>query len=767
MKVALDATPLSVPTGGVARYTAELGRSLAANFPEDEFWLLSDQKYAHPAPEFANLKSGPGPVSVLERRWWLWGLQGAISRHGIAVFHGTDFSVPYLPLRPSVMTLHDLSPWLDPAWHADAGRVRLRTPLLLRLGRATMIVTPSQAVRQGAIERFGIHPDRIAAIPHAAAGHFRPVEKNPSETPYILYVGTLEPRKNLDVLIEAWREVRKKYPIDLVLAGRRRRDFREPPAEHGLRLLGAVEDDALPALYSNALACAYPSLYEGFGLPVLEAMQCGALVLTSLDPAVSEVAADAAVRLEPRDVRAWADSADAGAHRSPMGRRDARQSARPRCAFFLGSHGARNSRSLRRSGAAISPPMTSGSRVLVLSPEAPYPPIGGGALRTASLIEYFARSHEVDLILFRQPDHPDPAALVPLHVHGRRLVLELPRHGTDAASKSVRNAVRAFRGTPPLVDRFSGFASPIARFLQGARYDIGVIEHFWCAPYVRQLRAACDEIWLDLHNVESVLQRREALAAGPLAALGFRRFAESYRRLERELLPRFDVLLAASAHDASLLGPVAPGCRIAIFPNTIPERKAPDRVEEHAVVFSGNLAYRPNTEAVRYFAGKIWPTLRQRWPGLQWRIVGRNPEAIKRFVDPKDYIQCVGPVEDAVLELSHAKAVVVPVLAGSGTRVKILEAWAAGAPVVSTTLGAEGLPVAPGEHLLIADDPLEFAETVSQLLASKPLRRRIGAAGRLLYEQNFTWQAGWRALDSALFRDPSSENTAAKPYTGI
>ena len=308
MKVALDATPLSVPTGGVARYTAELARSLATNFPADEFWLLSDQKYTHPAPELANLKCGAGPATVLERRWWLWGLQGAIARYGIAVFHGTDFSVPYLPLRPSVMTLHDLSPWLDPAWHADAGRVRRRTPLLLRLGRATMIVTPSEAVRKAAMERFGIRGDRIAAIPHAAAAHFRPIEKNPSAPPYILYVGTLEPRKNLDVLIDAWREVRKEYTVDLVLAGRRRRDFPEPPAEHGLRLLGAVEEDSLPALYSNALACAYPSLYEGFGLPVLEAMQCGALVLTSLDPAIGEVAADGAVRLDARDVRAWAEA---------------------------------------------------------------------------------------------------------------------------------------------------------------------------------------------------------------------------------------------------------------------------------------------------------------------------------------------------------------------------------------------------------------------------------------------------------------------------
>ena len=114
MKIALDATPLTVPSGGVRRYTEELTRALCDSFPGDQFWLLSDQKIALPFAR-ANLNAGQGPRNMLERRWWSWGLQGEISRLGIDVFHGTDFAVPYLPLRPSVMTLHDLSPWLNPA----------------------------------------------------------------------------------------------------------------------------------------------------------------------------------------------------------------------------------------------------------------------------------------------------------------------------------------------------------------------------------------------------------------------------------------------------------------------------------------------------------------------------------------------------------------------------------------------------------------------------------------------------------------------------
>jgi len=123
--------------------------------------------------------------------------------------------------------------------------------------------------------------------------------------PFFLYAGTLEPRKNISLLLNAWRELRKALDIDLVLAGRRRADFPELPPEPGLRVLGPVSDEALRGLYSTTVACLYPSFYEGFGLPVLEAMQCGCAVITSKDPAISEVAGDAAIRLDANDVRHW------------------------------------------------------------------------------------------------------------------------------------------------------------------------------------------------------------------------------------------------------------------------------------------------------------------------------------------------------------------------------------------------------------------------------------------------------------------------------
>jgi len=291
MRVLLEAAPLTLSSGGLARYTCELTLALARCFPDDQFFLASDQPFGMPAGAPANLQRGGGPRGAAERRWWLWGLGREARRLRADLVHGPDFAVPYLPQKPSVLTLHDLSPWLDPSWHHDAHRVRRRTPVLLKLGIATMVITPSETVREQAIERFRIDPERIVAVPEAAAPGLKPVETMPGR-PYFLFVGTFEPRKNLPALVEAWRAVRRDCEIDLVLAGRRRADAPDLREEPGLRIAGEVPDAQLAELYSGALAFVYPSLYEGFGLPVLEAMQCGACVIAS--HATNEAGGDAA-----------------------------------------------------------------------------------------------------------------------------------------------------------------------------------------------------------------------------------------------------------------------------------------------------------------------------------------------------------------------------------------------------------------------------------------------------------------------------------------
>src|SRR5271154_6366036 len=119
--------------------------ALAEEFPDDTYSLLSDQPFQMPERAPANLVRGREPHSLAERRWWLWGVQRAIRQNGSEVFHGTNFEVPYRGKPPAVLTIHDLSPWRDKAWHDEADRVRFRAPWLLRFGRAARILTVSEA----------------------------------------------------------------------------------------------------------------------------------------------------------------------------------------------------------------------------------------------------------------------------------------------------------------------------------------------------------------------------------------------------------------------------------------------------------------------------------------------------------------------------------------------------------------------------------------------------------------------------------------------
>ena len=402
-------------------------------------------------------------------------------------------------------------------------------------------------------------------------------------------------------------------------------------------------------------------------------------------------------------------------------------------------------KSTRRLVAAL-PPEPHRS-ALLLAPEAPYPLAGGGALRTASLLHHLARSYKVDLLVFRQPGAPDPGAHLPAGLVRRIFVIDLPPNGRSFAARALRNAVRVTRAIPPLVDRFSGFAGRIENLLAGRRYDIGIVEHFWCAPYHEQIARFCGRTVLDLHNIESHLHQRCAEVETNATAFAHHVFRRASLELERTWLPRYSQVLAVSEADAELAAAIAPGARITVYPNAVPLATLPPQQDEEAIIFSGNLEYHPNQLAVRFFRCEIWPSLRRKWPRLAWRLVGKNPEAVRRFTSGDPRIEVTGPVDDAIGELARGRVGVVPLLAGSGTRLKILEAWAAGLPIVSTTLGAEGLRARDGEHLLLADGAAAFTAAVSRLLACSDLRGSLSAAGRCLLETEFTWEKAWKKLD--------------------
>ena len=366
-------------------------------------------------------------------------------------------------------------------------------------------------------------------------------------------------------------------------------------------------------------------------------------------------------------------------------------------------------------------------RALFLSPESPYPMIGGGPLRSASLLEYpgpslFRACHRVSTrTAIRIQREPFPPGRVE-----KLDVIELPHHSKGTLARTLRNSVRIVRNRPPLFDRFSGFDEAIGKLVSGQEYEAAVVEHFWCAPYLEQLRARSKLVILDLHNIESAWHRSLAECESEARALALRRFAAASEALERRWLPQYDCLLVTSADDARVAAEIAPQAKVAVYPNALPEMPLPDRREREEIVFSGNLEYMPNILAVRYFHDRIWPAVRSRRPALKWKIVGKHPQAIQDIVRGDPRIELTGFVADAVQSLATAKVAVVPVHAGSGTRVKILEAWAAGTAVVSTTLGAAGLECRDGEHLLLADDPGNFTDAVLRLLDSPEARRQIG-----------------------------------------
>lgn len=383
--------------------------------------------------------------------------------------------------------------------------------------------------------------------------------------------------------------------------------------------------------------------------------------------------------------------------------------------------------------------------VLILSPEPPYPLHGGGAFRTASLVHYFAGFADVDLILISETGAP---ALLPPGLVRKQQVIPLPANSRGAVARYFRNASRAVRGVPPLIDRLSGLSKQIRQCIGAERYDVGVIEHFWCAPYLDCIARCCDVSVLNLHNVESVLHARCADAAPEWAVrAGHRRFAAASRSLEAELLPRFSRILATSENDAALVKGIAPGSRLTVYPNALPSAAVPDEPELPRLVFAGNFEYHPNIDAVRFLVSEIWPEVKRRHPELELWLVGRGEQHIRNLLPPDAAIRTTGAIPDARREIARARLVLAPLRAGSGTRIKILEAWAAARPVVATPLGAEGLDARHGENLLLRDGAEDFIDAIDHLLGDPTTRQRLGAAGRQTFETLYSWEAAAKTLD--------------------
>jgi glycosyltransferase involved in cell wall biosynthesis len=237
------------------------------------------------------------------------------------------------------------------------------------------------------------------------------------------------------------------------------------------------------------------------------------------------------------------------------------------------------------------------------------------------------------------------------------------------------------------------------------------------------------------HNVESEVYRR-CLAVGerPLKSRIVARLdLLKFRRFERNRIRRFPAIVTVSTRDAVTLRSWAPAASVKFIPNGADCRHlVPLDIASvpGAIVFIGTLSYVPNRDAVHYFAGQILPRIRQTIPGATLYVVGRQVDDLESSLRNAPGVVFTGYVDDVRPHLARAQVVAVPLRAGGGSRVKILEAMAMRRPVVSTTLGAEGLDFTPGEHLLIADGADRFATAVVRLLDDRATAERIADQGR-------------------------------------
>lgn len=322
MRFGFDGVPLGQQKTGVGHYTFELVQALAGLAPADEFEIVSPVSFAkavesgEPLP--ANLQLVNLGVNGWKRRgWWAITLPRYCARAGFALFHGTNFELPFWSTLPTVLTIHDLSLLLFPETHEKhlVRRARIKLPRVAR--KADAIITPSDTVKSEICEHLGIGAEKVFAIPEAARRSFyraSPEESNAVRerldvnADFVLFVGTIEPRKNLLSLVRAFEELDSSH-LQLVIAGKRgwlSQDFDAYVASSAIRerirFTGHLTDDELRALYSSCTIFVYPSLYEGFGLPLLEAMACGAAVVTSNVPGIVETVGEVAQLVSPGDI---------------------------------------------------------------------------------------------------------------------------------------------------------------------------------------------------------------------------------------------------------------------------------------------------------------------------------------------------------------------------------------------------------------------------------------------------------------------------------
>lgn len=329
MRIGFDVTPLCTPMTGVGTYTINLLEHLE-RLSHDEIVRLAHCRWLvngpgdNEGPAMAHYRA-PGPALNKTVRmqvvlpWQLRNLR-------IDVCHFTNGVASFWTPCPSVITIHDMTLWLFPQYHYTRRLLAVRPFVPLAARRAAAIIAVSQATKDDIVRILGVDESKVHVVYEAPAPYFQPLDNGTDlegvgrrlglPPRFMLYVGTIEPRKNLVRLLEAYASLRAKHGIDQGLVFVGRRGWKEEAVfaaierlglHREVQFLGYLSVDDLVAIYNMADLVAFPSLYEGFGLPVLEAMACGTPVVTSPNGSLREVAGNAAEIVDPDDVESIAE----------------------------------------------------------------------------------------------------------------------------------------------------------------------------------------------------------------------------------------------------------------------------------------------------------------------------------------------------------------------------------------------------------------------------------------------------------------------------
>lgn len=389
------------------------------------------------------------------------------------------------------------------------------------------------------------------------------------------------------------------------------------------------------------------------------------------------------------------------------------------------------------------------AKVVVVAPYVPYPARHGGAIRSRVLLDALRADHEVHLCaaVANDEDQANAQALAAeagIHVHA------LPAHEAPVASLP-RKLANWLVGRSELVRRRwpAHAASELRAILARVGAALTVADSTFALPV---LGGRCQLLYL--HNLEySMFERIDDEPRSFSDRLTRRMEARGLRACEKAAIAEASLTVTVSEHDRSLALGLVPDATVEAVPNSVdldqlPLLPAPDRAAAPRLLFVGSLDYPPNLEAVIELVERHVPVLRERFPELTVRLVGKDPQGQgSRFVGVPG-VEVVGPVEDIVAHYRDTHAVYLPIRSGGGTRIKILEAWALGVPVLSTAVGSEGLPAEDAVHLHRFETPQQGADKLANLLADESggLRRN----GRELVESQFSHTAAIARLQSVV-----------------